>query len=92
MAHQHPQSITIDDERYPGRVAEVVALDWAFTQIDRTTTLLLRGADGAFVVHMHTVPTGFDLIHAIDGGAALALYRRMHVHLVPAEVFGRFAA
>ena len=92
MAHQHTQSITIDDERYPGRVAEVVAADWAFTRFTKMTTVLLRGTDGGFVLHQHSVPTGLDQIHAIDDSTAQTLYRRMRLHMAPFEVFSRFPA
>ena len=88
MALQHMQTITIDDERYPGQVANVVAMDWAFTPIARTTTLLLRSGDGSFTVHYHTAPAGFDQIHTIDERCAVALYKRMHVHIAPFAVFG----
>ena len=87
MTHLHPVSITIDDERYPGHIAEVLAMDCSFTRTSRTTTVLLRGTRGEFVVHLHTVPGGSDEILALDVLDAKTLYRQMHMHLMPYEVF-----
>jgi hypothetical protein len=83
MTAHYARAITIDDDRYPGRTAAVLAWDWRCTKTTATTTLLLRGATGEYVVHRHTAPAGHDRIEALDGGAARALYRRMPMHVVP---------
>ena len=85
MTHHHPHSITIDDERYPGRAAEVLAWDWAMTAKTKTTTLLLLGANGEYVVHQHTAPAERDLLAALDGDTARSLYRALRMHIVPFE-------
>lgn len=79
----HSQPVTIDDERYPGRAAEVLAADWVFTDLARTTTLLLRATTGEYIVHLHTAPAGSDRIEAVDGVTSQALYRLMQMHVVP---------
>ena len=83
MTHSHLPPITIDDERYPGTAAEEMAVDWVFTALARTTTLLMRATSGEFVVHLHTAPAGKDRIEAVDGLTAQGLYRQMQVHIVP---------
>lgn len=85
MTHTHPATITIDDARYPGQVAEVLAWDWAVDRVARTMTLLLRGSEGQFLAHRHIAPAGIDLIVTLEADTALLLYRQLHVHVVPFE-------
>ena len=63
----------------------MLAWDWGFTAIAKTTTLLLLGTDGQYVVHEHSAPTGDDLVAPLDGEAARTLYRRLRMHNVPFE-------
>jgi len=78
-------AITIDDERYPGKSADVLAWDLVTSATAWTTTLLLRGADGQYVVHEHLSPSGDDCLTGIDGEVARTLYRRMRMHIIPFE-------
>jgi hypothetical protein len=85
MTRHNPHAITIDDERYPGKSADVLAWDLVTSATAWTTTLLLRGASGQYVVHQHLAPNGDDSLKGIDGEVARALYRRMRMHVVPFE-------
>jgi hypothetical protein len=83
MTRHCSHAITIDDERYAGLAADVLAWDLVTSATAWTTTLLLRGADGQYIVHQHLSPTGEDSLTGIDGDVARTLYRRMSMHIVP---------